>query len=211
MSRRMGWRRVSAATLAGLRTRAKSTAAKPTKTSRPVMGAPPLRLRVLAGAEPIRFLGIDPGSRLLGFALLEQTGGKLRALEYGVLKATGSNYVERLAQLSGELGALIPRLNPDEVAIERAFVHKNPDSALKLGQARGMVMTHCFGLHLPIFEYTPRLVKQSVVGSGAADKTQVQKMVTVLLNLSTRPPVDAADACAVAICHSHGRLLRGVL
>lgn len=155
---------------------------------------------------PVKILGIDPGSRLLGFALIEQTGARVTALEYGVLKADGADYLARLADLSLQMAQIIVRLNPQEVAIERAFVHKNPDSALKLGQARGMVMAHCFGLHLPVFEYTPRLVKQSVVGTGAADKAQVQKMVSIILNLTERPSADAADACAVALCHGQARL-----
>lgn len=149
-----------------------------------------------------RILGIDPGSLLTGWGLVEQDGTRLRRIESGVVKTNGVEFNQRLRIISSAVAELVERLQPDEFVIESAFVHKNASSALKLGHARAAAICGTFGMELPIHEYAPRDIKQAVVGKGSADKQQVQHMIGVLLNLREGLQADEADALAVAVTHA---------
>jgi crossover junction endodeoxyribonuclease RuvC len=153
----------------------------------------------------IRILGIDPGSRVTGYGIVEFVGAEIRPIVWGGIRTEGE-HSDRLRQIFKGLGALIAEHRPDEIAIERVFVNRNVDSALKLGQARAAALCASFDRELPIFEYAAREVKKAVVGNGAAEKVQVEYMVKVLLGLREILQSDAADALAIAICHSNTRL-----
>jgi len=151
-------------------------------------------------------LGIDPGSRITGFGLVEMAAAcGARYVASGCVRVAGETLAERLGVIFTEVGRLVQEYGPQELAIEKVFVHRNADSALKLGQARGAAICAAVAGALPVAEYTPRQVKQAVVGNGNADKAQVQHMVRVLLGLTEAPQADAADALAVALCHGHTR------
>ena len=151
----------------------------------------------------MRILGIDPGSRFTGFGIIEVAGDRTTVIHQGVIKAGAGEFPERLGIIFSGISELIDTFSPNEVAIETVFVSKNSSSALKLGQARGAAMCAAIARHLPVAEYSPRSVKQAVVGRGGADKVQVQHMVSVLLQLKEKLAEDAADALAVALCHQH--------
>lgn len=153
-------------------------------------------------------LGIDPGSRLTGYGIIQRHGRKLHYVASGCIRVTGSSsqpysLPEKLKRIHNSVVELITQFQPDEFAIEQVFMARNPDSALKLGQARGAAIVAAACHDLPVAEYSARSIKQAVVGTGAAEKEQVQHMVMALLNLSKRPQADAADALAVAICHAN--------
>lgn len=149
-------------------------------------------------------LGIDPGSRLTGFGIIEAQGSKIAYVSSGCIRIdTEQDLAHRLKQITQSVDQLIQTYCPDEFAIEQVFLGKNVDSALKLGQARGAAIVAAALKELPVFEYAARSVKQSVVGKGSAEKTQVQHMVQTLLKLPGIPQADAADALAIAICHAH--------
>lgn len=155
-------------------------------------------------------LGVDPGSRLTGYGVIRQQGNQLTYLGSGCINAQGSvkaplSLADKLKLIHDGISELIVQFQPDEFAIEQVFMARNPDSALKLGQARGAAIVAAACAGLPVAEYAARLVKQAVVGTGAADKTQVQHMVMAMLKLPQRPQADAADALAVALCHAHSR------
>ncbi len=145
-------------------------------------------------------LGIDPGSRTTGYGVIEE-GETLRYVASGCIETTRGGFPGRLADIFRGVEAVIAEHAPDEFVIEEVFVARNPQSALKLGQARGVAIAAAVDADLPVSEYAARSVKQAVVGTGRATKEQVQYMVRVLLSLSAAPPADAADALAVAICH----------
>ena len=149
-----------------------------------------------------RILGIDPGSRLTGYGLIDSDGQHARYVSSGCLKISGDSLPGKLGMIFTELSALIGEFRPQQLAIENVFMHRNADSALKLGQARGAAICAAVTCDVPVAEYAAREVKQSVVGKGSADKQQVQHMVRVLLNLDKTPQADAADALAIALCHS---------
>jgi crossover junction endodeoxyribonuclease RuvC len=151
----------------------------------------------------MRILGIDPGSRFTGFGIIEVNGDRVTPIHQGVIKAGTGEFPQRLGIIFSGIKDLIGEYAPDEMAIETVFVSKNAGSALKLGQARGAAMCAAISMGLSIAEYSPRSIKQAVVGRGGADKVQVQHMITVLLKLKERPVEDAADALAVALCHHH--------
>jgi crossover junction endodeoxyribonuclease RuvC len=151
----------------------------------------------------MRILGIDPGSRFTGFGIIEVNGDRVTPVHQGVIKAGTGEFPQRLGIIFSGIKELIEEYAPDEMAIETVFVSKNAGSALKLGQARGAAVCAAISLGLSVAEYSPRSVKQAVVGRGGADKVQVQHMITVLLGLKERPAEDAADALAVALCHHH--------
>jgi crossover junction endodeoxyribonuclease RuvC len=151
----------------------------------------------------IRVLGIDPGSQITGYGIIDHDGRTLRYVASGALRVRGEGLPERLGLIFKELSELMVHHEPQEMAIERVFMHRNADSALKLGQARGAAICAGVTCALPISEYSPREVKQAVVGRGGADKQQVQHMVRALLSLPAAPQADAADALAVALCHIH--------
>jgi len=148
-------------------------------------------------------LGIDPGSRLTGYGVIELNGNQSSYIDCGYFKVTSESVALRLQQISLGIKEVIEKYQPQEAAIEQIFMHQNPSSALKLGQARGAAMA---ALTVPVSEYTARQVKQSVVGYGAAKKEQIQHMVVRLLNIKQDLQADAADALAVALCHAHSRL-----
>ena len=152
-----------------------------------------------------RILGIDPGSRFTGYGLIEMNAGTARHISHGTIRLPQSEITEKLSTLFQQLILIIDEFGPDEVSVENIFLHKNADSALKLGQARGCAITACAEKNLPVFEYTANQVKQATVGRGHAAKQQVQHMIKVLLCLESAPEVDAADALAIAICHGHHR------
>ncbi len=152
-------------------------------------------------------LGIDPGSRNTGYGLISTDGHRHLCLAHGHIPAAGDGLAERLHEIFESLAQVIRTHQPEEVAIEQVFTCRNHQSALKLGQARGAALVACAQYALPVFEYSPKTIKQAVVGHGSADKAQVQHMVRSLLNLKHAPQVDAADGLAIALCHCHSRRL----
>ncbi|MBB3189152.1 crossover junction endodeoxyribonuclease RuvC [Halomonas cerina] len=151
-------------------------------------------------------LGIDPGSRLTGYGVLDVTHATPRYVASGCIRTRADDLAQRLAQIYAGISELVGRHGPGEFAIEQVFMAKNADSALKLGQARGTAIVCAANHGLPVSEYGPRQIKQAVTGSGGADKAQVQHMVTAILGLSGTPQADAADALAIALTHAHARL-----
>lgn len=148
-------------------------------------------------------LGIDPGSRITGYGVIRQVGRKLEYLGSGCIRTSVDDLPTRLKLVYAGVSEIIAQFQPDIFAIEQVFMAKNADSALKLGQARGAAIVAAVNVDLPVFEYAARQIKQTVVGTGAAEKSQVQHMVRSLLKLSASPQADAADALAVAITHCH--------
>ncbi len=148
-------------------------------------------------------LGVDPGSRRTGFGVINHVGSKTEYVSSGVIRIPETALPERLKVIFDSIGEIIHRYCPQEMAIENVFMAKSAGSALKLGQARGAAIVAAVSNDIPVFEYEARKVKQSVVGTGAANKTQVQHMVRTLLALPGEPQEDAADALAVALCHAH--------
>ena len=157
-----------------------------------------------------RILGLDPGSQCTGYAVVE-IGARVTYVVSGSIRAKGASLTERLQEIFAGVDRLTNEYRPDEVAIERIFMHRNADSALKLGQARGAALSGTFAARPRVFEYAPREVKLAVVGTGAAQKEQVQLMVRRLLNLTGPLGADAADALAIALCHAHSRNLNAQL
>lgn len=150
-------------------------------------------------------LGIDPGSRVTGYGIIKEVKNKLYYVDSGCIRTQGNILSERLLQIYNGICQLMDEYRPDEVAIEQIFMHQNPNSALKLGHARGAAMVASASHRVPIFEYSAREVKLAIVGYGAAQKTQVNHMVMQLLALNTKPQSDAADALGIALCHGHQR------
>jgi len=148
-------------------------------------------------------IGIDPGSRITGYGIINWVGNSYEYVDSGCIRIKGDILAERLHQIYKGVTELINMYSPQVMAIEKVFMARNPDSALKLGQARGVAMVAGANQQLPVYEYSARQVKQAVVGSGGADKAQVQHMVTALLHLNKTPQEDAADALAIALCHAH--------
>jgi len=149
-------------------------------------------------------LGIDPGSRVTGYGIINAVGGRLDYIGSGAVRIPDTlALAERLKIIFSSVCELIETHIPQEFAIEQIFMSKSAASALKLGQARGAAIVAAVHHNLPVSEYEARKVKQAVVGTGAADKTQIQHMVKTLLKLPSAPVEDAADALAVAICHAN--------
>ena len=153
--------------------------------------------------DGLRILGVDPGSRITGYGIIDAWGQRMRYVDCGVIRIQTESLPERLGVIFAGMSELIARHRPQTLAIEQVFVNRNVDSAMKLGQARGAAI--CAGVHvgLTVTEYTPRAVKKAIVGNGGADKIQVQHMVTALLELPDTPQADAADALGLAVCHAH--------
>jgi crossover junction endodeoxyribonuclease RuvC len=152
----------------------------------------------------VRILGIDPGTRYLGYGVVERVGaGRVRYVECGVIepKRTAALHL-RLAEIAAGVREVLEELSPETVAVEGVFHGVNARSALHLGHARGVVLALCGERGLPVFEYPPATVKRTVAGNGAAQKTQVSAMVRALCRLKQVPTLDASDALAVAICHA---------
>ncbi len=156
-----------------------------------------------------RILGLDPGSLRTGFGVIDCSGGSLTIVAQGCIATAGGPLADRLRIIHARVAELIALHRPEEVAVERVFLSKNADSALKLGQARGAALA-AVPATLGVHEYAPRAVKLAVVGVGAAEKTQVAHMVKQLLRLDLRLGADAADALAIAICHANNRTFEPV-
>lgn len=152
-----------------------------------------------------RILGIDPGSRITGYGIIDFSGCKHQYVGSGCIRLPDAELPERLDLIFKGVTQLIEQYHPTEFAIEEVFVAKNAGSALKLGQARGAAIVGATAAQLPVAEYSARKVKQALVGNGGADKTQVQHMVCQVLSLDSSPQADAADALAIAICHANTR------
>ncbi len=148
-----------------------------------------------------RVLGIDPGSLITGWGMLEFEGGRIHYLAHGCITTKGKHFHVRLKEIYEGLSEVIERYQPVSVSIEQVFVSKNPQSALKLGQARGVALIAALNAGLEVYEYTPTMIKQAVTGQGHAEKHQVMFMVKNLLRFSGEIEVDASDALAAAICH----------
>lgn len=150
-------------------------------------------------------LGIDPGSRVTGYGIIDVDRQAIAYVDSGCIRTSEGELSQRLLQIYDGICQLMDSFRPEEVAIEEVFMHQNPSSALKLGHARGVAMVAAASHRVKVSEYSAREVKQAVVGYGAAEKSQVKHMVVSMLKLNRSPQNDAADALAIAICHSHMR------
>lgn len=150
-------------------------------------------------------LGIDPGSRITGYGIIEEIGSQCKYVASGCIRVQEGPLPARLARIFQGISTVIEMYCPQSMGIEQVFMARNADSALKLGQARGAAIIAAVNHGLEVSEYSARQVKQAVVGKGAAEKSQVQHMVMSILKLDKTPQADAADALAVALCHSHTR------
>ncbi len=149
----------------------------------------------------VRVFGVDPGSRVTGYGVVDYRRGKVLYVASGCIRTPAGQTARRLGEIFDGISSLIEEHSPDHVAVEQVFLSRNANSALKLGQARGVVLAAVARAGLDVAEYAARRVKLAVTGTGAASKPQVQHMVRVLLDLSAAPSSDAADALAIAICH----------
>jgi len=151
-----------------------------------------------------RVLGIDPGYRFTGYGVIDTNGQESRHIANGVIDATQADTTAgRLAKIHSGVLAVVNNFEPSVMSIERVFVARNADSALKLGQARAAAICASFERDMPVHEYAAREVKQAIVGKGGAGKDQVQHMVRVLLSYTDELKPDAADALGIALCHAH--------
>ena len=191
--RTRSWRALDGGALAGGASATRPAEPRPA----PLAVAPPVNLRIL---------GLDPGSRRTGFGVIECRGPDYKHVAHGCIAVGGLEIAERLRQIFESLQALISEHGPGEIAVERVFVNRNVDSALKLGQARGAALC-AIPQGMPVFEYAPRAIKLALVGSGAAEKGQVAHMIKTLLRLEGKISPDASDALAIAVCHAHTRRL----
>ncbi len=153
--------------------------------------------------EKRRILGIDPGSVSTGYGIVDAEGNRLAHVHSGRIDARGGAFADRLRRIFEGISAVVEEYEPSEVAVEKVFVARNPDAAVKLGQARGAAICGALQAALPVHEYSPSEIKQAVVGGGRAAKEQVQHMVAMLLTIREPLQSDQADALAVAICHAH--------
>ena len=153
-------------------------------------------------------LGIDPGSRITGYGVIEELGARCIYVASGCIRTKDVYLPQRLLQVYEGISTIIEEYSPQSVSIEQVFMSKNADSALKLGQARGAAIVAAVRQGLEVSEYSARQVKKAVVGKGGADKAQVQHMVKSILKLNVAPQEDAADALGIALCHAHSRAAR---
>lgn len=164
----------------------------------------------------IRILGIDPGSRITGYGVIEESAANnYQYIASGSIRIKAESFPERLKQIFDGITEIIALYQPTQTAIEQVFMHKNAGSALKLGQARGAAICASTNADLAVFEYAARQIKQALVGKGSADKTQVQHMVKILLNMQGDLSLDASDALGICLCHCYHqraeqRLKRGI-
>jgi crossover junction endodeoxyribonuclease RuvC len=153
---------------------------------------------------PIRILGIDPGTQVMGYGLIDVMPTKCTFVDCGFIMTKPKEAMsQRLKTLFLGVEEIVRQFSPDEFAIEDVFMNKDPRATIKLGQARGVAICAAALANLPVSDYSPRLVKKSVVGYGAADKLQMQQMIKILLKLPEAPQSDSADALAVALHHGH--------
>ncbi|MDE0310014.1 MAG: crossover junction endodeoxyribonuclease RuvC [Acidiferrobacterales bacterium] len=151
----------------------------------------------------MRILGIDPGSRITGYGVIETSVGTVRHIDSGCIKTVSGSLPERLDEIYHRVSDIINRHNPDVAVVEQIFVSVNPGSALKLGHARGAAICACMASKIKLYEYTPREIKKTITGYGGADKEQVQYMVSMLLMIDKQLGQDEADALAAALAHYH--------
>lgn len=158
-------------------------------------------------------IGIDPGYAIVGIGVVEYKGNKFRPIEYtAITTPAGMNTIDRLKKIYDEMAMLIDKHKPDAMAIEELFFNSNQKTAINVAQARGVILVAAANKGVPVREYTPLQVKQSVTGYGRADKKQIQEMVKLILHLNVIPkPDDAADALALAICHAHSNKMNNLL
>ena len=152
-----------------------------------------------------RILGIDPGSRYMGYGVIESEGSRLKYIDAGRLVLGDAPFTERLLKIDTFLTEYLERMEPDEAAFEGIFHQKFADAAIKLGHARGVAIVACARYGIPLFEYAPTDVKQSITSFGRAEKSQVAWMVRIILGVQNELPVDATDALGIAICHANRR------
>lgn len=153
----------------------------------------------------IRILGIDPGSINTGYGVIDSKGNHSKHVTNGVIKIKGETLAEKLKVIHEGITSLIEEYQPEEISVEKIFMNRNADSAIKLGQARGVAIAAAAIQNRPVYEYTANQVKQATVGKGHAAKEQVQHMIKILLCLDEQPTADAADALAIALCHANSR------
>ncbi|MEE8118448.1 MAG: crossover junction endodeoxyribonuclease RuvC [Gammaproteobacteria bacterium] len=154
----------------------------------------------------MRILGIDPGSLKMGIGVIDHEGDKVTHVHSGFIDVHTKDFPDRLRKIYTGVGRVVAEFQPEEIAVEKVFMQRNADSALKLGQARAAAICGCFiNSSAPVLEYTPREIKQAVVGKGGSGKEQVQHMVGMLLKLDYALQADEADALAVALCHAFSR------
>ncbi|MDN3513562.1 MAG: crossover junction endodeoxyribonuclease RuvC [Candidatus Brocadia sp.] len=153
----------------------------------------------------MRILGIDPGTQIAGYGVIEKIGSKIVTIDYGSIKANkNQTFSQRLQTIHDKIMDIISKHQPDQMAIEEVFYSKNIKSAIRIGEGRGIVFLCAASANIPITEYAATVIKKAVVGNGNAQKEQVQEMVKIILALPEIPePRDASDALAIAICHSH--------
>ncbi len=158
-------------------------------------------------------MGIDSGTLVAGYSIMEENGNMLNPLTYGVIKAGSKlSFPERLHKIYYGLSEVIEKYKPTEIAIEEIFYGKNIKAAIRIGEGRGVAILTAAEANIPVTEYAATVVKKSVTGTGGASKKQVQEMVKIILNLSEIPkPADAADALAIAICHCHRYRLQKII
>ncbi|WP_456445224.1 crossover junction endodeoxyribonuclease RuvC [Thiolapillus sp.] len=151
----------------------------------------------------MRILGIDPGSRVTGFGVIDSDGRQSRHVFSGCIRTSSKDFSARLGEIFNGIQQVLQDHGPEQVAVEQVFMAANAASALKLGHARGAAITAAVVAQLPVHEYTPRAVKLALVGTGAAEKEQVQHMIRLILGLQQPMGLDESDALAVALCHAH--------
>jgi crossover junction endodeoxyribonuclease RuvC len=162
-----------------------------------------------------RIIGIDPGSRITGYGVLDTDGFRHAYVASGFISIKGSDLAQKLGSVFRQVSQVIEEWKPDSMAIEQVFMSRNADSALKLGQARGAVICAGVEASLSVDEYAAKTIKKAVVGTGSADKQQIQQMMQMLLGLKEKPQSDEADALAIAMCHANhmnvraGGIVRG--
>jgi crossover junction endodeoxyribonuclease RuvC len=161
----------------------------------------------------MRIIGIDPGTRVIGYGVVETSGSGLKALGWGAIDVRGKKSLpERLAELFKHLSRVLSKYKPDCAVVEKIFFAKSADSAIKIGEGRGVAILAAALHKIPVTDYSATVIKKSVTGTGGAHKSQVQNMVKVILGLKSLPqPLDAADALACAICHCHRIQFSGAL
>jgi crossover junction endodeoxyribonuclease RuvC len=163
------------------------------------------------GGQALTVIGIDPGSRRLGWGVVRELSGVLTLVDCGTLLPKEGEFSARLAGLFADLSSLVLAHKPDEAAVEDVFTHKNILSALKLGQAKGVAVAACAAHGVPVADYPPALVKKTLVGTGRAEKGQVAFMVGQIFGTKPTWSVDASDALAIAICHLNMRRMHRLL
>ena len=161
--------------------------------------------RRAAARVVIRILGIDPGSRITGYGVIAVENRRMSYIASGIVRVDKEEWPQRLHSIFVGIQEIVATYAPQEIAIEKVFMHRNADAALKLGQARGAALCAALLPGLPVTEYAATQIKQAIVGKGHAAKNQIQHMVRVLLKLPGLPTPDSADALAVALCHAHTR------